>query len=139
MRIQIYYRFGDWLTPDGEISSVYNIYYSPITKPVYLIHDSWDPDKNKKLIDGHLHMEDSAAGSTEFSVGRRHPFYSKFCNILLDTVYVVIDGLLVWDGRPTKMDIDWNGTKKIYFEGALSYLSDSLLGSSTYVNRSTLY
>lgn len=139
MRIQIYYRFGDWLTPDGEISSVYNIYYSPIAKPVYLIHDSWDPDKNKKLIDGRLHMEDSAAGSTEFSVSRRHPFYSKFCNILLDTVYVVIDGLLVWDGRPTKMDIDWNGTKKIYFEGALSYLSDSLLGDSTYVNRSTLY
>lgn len=139
MRLQVYYRFGDWLDTKGNPSVNHDIYYSPITKPVYLIHDSLDPDKNKKLIEGNLHMKDSAAGSVEFSVTRKHPLYSKFCNILLDTVYIVIDGLLMWDGRPTKLDIDWNGTKKIYFEGALSYLNDCLLGSPSYIDAKTMY
>lgn len=139
MRLQVYCRFGDWLDNNGKIDKGYLVYNSPITKPVHLIYDSWDPDKNKKLINGNLHMEDSAAGSLEFSVSRKHPFYSKFCNILLDTVYVVVDGLLIWDGRPTKMDIDWNGTKTIYFEGALSYLNDQVLNYSSRAYPGTLY
>lgn len=137
MRLQVYYRFGEWTSLDKK--NRYPIDSAPITKNVYLIHDSWEPDKSKRLIEGNLHMEDSAAGSAEFSVSRLHPMYSKFCNLFLDTVYLVVDGLLMWDGRPTKMDMDWNGTKKIYFEGALSYLNDSLLGTSDKSMSMTVY
>lgn len=94
-----------------------------------LIHDSGSPENKDHLINATLHLEDSAAGTFEFIVHKKHLYYKQKINLWTDTLYITrtySDGRerIIWDGRAITEEIDSDGNKMYHCEGALSYLND---------------
>lgn len=94
-----------------------------------LIHDSGSPENKDHLINATLHLEDSAAGTFEFVVDKKHLYYKQKINLWTDTIYITrtySDGTerIIWDGRAITEEIDSDGNKMYHCEGALSYLND---------------
>lgn len=75
----------------------------------------------------------NTAGSFEFSITKEHPNYDMIQKrISLVEVYVDDDSEPVFEGVCVTEDIDFYGQKKLFCEGALSFLNDSIQRQAHY-------
>lgn len=88
-------------------------------------------DEGYKLISPRMHLEINAAGSLNFTIPP--------CNALYDDVHkmksiitVEQDGEVVFRGRITEESVDTYKQRRIYCEGDLSFLLDSLQAPATF-------
>lgn len=94
------------------------------------IYTDYACEPSQTLVGPKLTLEANAAGSLEFSVLPEQDGYDNTYTRPRHGYLVVLkDGEPIWDGRVTTRDMDWNNTKSIYAEGALSYLNDIMIQS----------
>ena len=94
------------------------------------IYTDYACEPSQTLVSPKLTLEANAAGSLEFSVLPGQDGYDNTYTRPRNGYLVVLkDGEPIWDGRVTTRDMDWNNTKSIYAEGALSYLNDIMIQS----------
>lgn len=86
-----------------------------------------DPDY--QLISPIIKMEVNKAGSVEFTILPRHPFYDTL-SIMKTRIDVYRDEELIFSSRVLSNDTDTYKQRKVYCEGALAYLVDSIFGPS---------
>lgn len=87
------------------------------------IHSYTDP--SLVLIDPTVDLEMSAAGSFEFKMPPGHSKASAI-NLMTSTIDVYEDNDVIFTGRPVSIETDYYNQHKVYCEGALSYLNDSV-------------
>ena len=88
-----------------------------------LMHSSVVPAKEWKVIDPVLDLQDSAAGSLEFSLPKFNSMYGK-CQMMMSTISVRRNGVEIWEGRPVSFKEDMWLNHAITCEGELAYLND---------------
>ena len=88
-----------------------------------LMHSSIVPENEYKLIDPVLDLQDSAAGSLEFSLPPFNCMYGK-CQMMMSTIRVERNGKEIWEGRPVSFKEDMWLNHAITCEGELAYLND---------------
>lgn len=94
------------------------------------IYTDYACEPSQTLVSPKLTLEANAAGSLEFSVLPGQDGYDNLYTRPRNGYLIVLkDGEPIWDGRVTTRDMDWNNTKAIYAEGALSYLNDIMIQS----------
>ena len=129
------------------------------------IQDSFLGLKESMLIDPRLTKKKNSAGSFEAGVhqdniamttldpdgrpwiekGNTRVFIKAFKNKYESSALESSDGILIWDGRVLSCDTDFYNQPKIYAEGALSYLNDTIQPkevfqySVRYPNPSTIF
>lgn len=163
IRIRIYIRPGKWLEDPNKKTSISDwendidqyienndtserleskwlyLKNAPITHMPVLIHDSWDIDPNNHLLSPNLQLKESAAGSLTFTLHKKHPYWKNGITLMTDTVYVVRDDRIWWDGRPISYDQDIDGNISVTCEGALAYFNDTLMPSFSMSILESLY
>lgn len=94
------------------------------------IYTDYACEPSQTLVGPKLTLEANSAGSLEFSILPGQDGYNNIYTAPRNGYLVVLkDGEPIWDGRVTTRDMDWNNTKSIYAEGALSYLNDIMIQS----------
>lgn len=88
-----------------------------------LMHSSVVPENEYKVIDPVLDLQDSAAGSLEFSLPPFNGMYGK-CQMMMSTIRVERNGKEIWEGRPVSFKEDMRLNHAITCEGELAYLND---------------
>ena len=91
----------------------------------------YDLKKEISLITPVLILEDSAAGSLEFTMPPNHPLYSQIRK-LLSKITVYRDGTEIWSGRPIEETVDFWKQKRVYCEGELAELNDTIQPQAEY-------
>lgn len=86
-------------------------------------------DPEYQLISPIIKMEANKAGSVEFTMLPRHPFYDTI-SIMKTRIDVYRDEELIFSSRVLSNDTDTYKQRKVYCEGALAYLVDSIFGPS---------
>ena len=86
-------------------------------------------DPEYQLISPIVKMEANKAGSVEFTILPRHPFYDTL-SIMKTRIDVYRDEELIFSSRVLSNDTDTYKQRKVYCEGALAYLVDSIFGPS---------
>lgn len=86
-------------------------------------------DSEYQLISPIIKMEANKAGSVEFTILPRHPFYDTL-SIMKTRIDVYRDEELIFSSRVLSNDTDTYKQRKVYCEGALAYLVDSIFGPS---------
>lgn len=86
-------------------------------------------DPEYQLISPIIKMEVNKAGSLEFTILPRHPFYDALSK-MKTRISVYMDDQPIFSGRVLSDDTDTYRQRKIYCEGSLAYLVDSVLGPS---------
>ncbi len=77
------------------------------------------------LISPKLTLEDSCAGTFDFTIPPTHPYYDKL-EKMVSQIKVEQDGVELWSGRITEEKTDFWKRKRIHVEGELAYLNDTL-------------
>ena len=86
----------------------------------------YDPlDETLRLLSPKLTVEIGKAGSLEFNIPANHSYYSNL-NQLTTTISVDFDDIEIFRGRILSISRNFNNTRKVYCEGDLSYLVDSV-------------
>lgn len=116
MAYKVYYGYIEPVTVFG-----YTDCYKWTTRT--LIHDTSNPDDENYLIDPILKMNANEAGSFEADVPKSNICWNDF-SLMLGMIEVEEDGDILWQGRITQINIDFNLNKHIYCEGELSFLND---------------
>ena len=98
-----------------------------------LMHSSVVPAKEWKVIDPVLDLQDSAAGSLEFSLPKFNSMYGK-CQMMMSTISVRRNGVEIWEGRPVSFKEDMWLNHAITCEGELAYLNDIYQPQNKYEN-----
>lgn len=98
----------------------------------YTIHDS----RVKALTVGgkpYFEVGDNINGSASFSVYPNHPYYDKVKKLTTDIIFYRDDEPEFY-GRVLYDDEDFPGTKKVFVEGELAFLCDSIQRPKVYHN-----
>ena len=98
----------------------------------YTIHDS----RVKALTVGgkpYFEVGDNINGSASFSVYPNHPYYDKVKKLTTDIIFYRDDEPEFY-GRVLYDDEDFSGTKKVFVEGELAFLCDSIQRPKVYHN-----
>lgn len=95
------------------------------------IYNDITPISTYKVINPKLVMEDSAAGSLEFTLPPGNAGYDLVNPMTTDLV-VYCDDDEIWRGRALTIDIDFYKRKKIYCEGELAFLNDTIQPPKVY-------
>lgn len=98
-----------------------------------LMHSSVTPEMAWKVIDPVLDLQDSAAGSLEFSLPPFNNMYGK-CQMMMSTISVRRNGVEIWEGRPVSFKEDMWLNHPITCEGELAYLNDIYQRQTKYEN-----
>lgn len=116
--------------PDAEEVTIvqYDIYCDN-----QLMHSTVVPTKERKVIDPVLDLQDSAAGSLEFSLPKFNCMYGK-CQMMMSTISVRRNGVEIWEGRPVSFKEDMWLNHAITCEGELAYLNDIYQPQNKYEN-----
>lgn len=102
------------------------------------IYDDVTPDPVYKVINPKLVMEDSAAGSLELTLPPGNAGYDLVERMNTDIyVYVEGDPEPIWGGRILSINIDFWKRKKLYCEGALAFLNDTIQPPRQYLSDTT--
>lgn len=99
-----------------------------------LMHSSVVPENEYKVIDPVLDLQDSAAGSLEFSLPPFNCMYGK-CQMMMSTIRVERNGKEIWEGRPVSFKEDMWLNHAITCEGELAYLNDIYQEQNKYENK----
>ena len=97
----------------------------------YMLHNP--RVKNLMVGDPYFEVGDNVNGQAEFSVYPTHPFYKYVKKLTTDVIFYK-DGTEVFAGRVLYDDEELNGTKKVFVEGELAYLCDSVQRQAVYHN-----
>lgn len=103
---------------------MYQVYYKD-----KLVYDLRDEDLI--FIDPVLNLEASKAGSFEFKIPPTHPHYCLFQKMVSEVV-VKEDGVEIFRGRVIEDTELFNKVKRIFCEGDLAYLNDSIQHPTEY-------
>jgi phage minor structural protein len=106
---------------------MYRIYADDIL----FFDDAFQSQPEIQLIDVKLTMEVNKAGSLEFTLPTHNIVYNTLQK-LKTTIFVRCDNVLVWEGRILHDEKDFYNRKKVYCEGALSYLLDAIVRPYTF-------
>lgn len=87
--------------------------------------NDWN-EKEYRLVSPKIKLELNKAGSVEFTILPTHPFYDAFSQ-MKSIVTAYRDDALIFDGRVLSDDVDNYKQRRVYCEGALAYLVDSVL------------
>ena len=87
--------------------------------------NDWN-EKEYRLVSPKIKLELNKSGSVEFTILPTHPFYNAFSQ-MKSIVTAYRDDTLIFDGRVLSDDTDNYKQRRIYCEGALAYLVDSVL------------
>lgn len=87
--------------------------------------NDWN-EKEYRLISPKIKLELNKSGSVEFTILPTHPFYNAF-SPMKSIVTAYRDDALIFDGRVLSGDADNYKQRRVYCEGALAYLVDSVL------------
>jgi len=113
---------------------MYTIYAQNLVSGTYVktcIFDDASPLLEHKLISPSLKMAAGAAGSLTFEMPQTNAGYEAI-QLLLTTVFVERDETVIWTGRVLSESRDIWGSRKIFCEGALAYLNDTIAAAGTY-------
>lgn len=92
-----------------------------------LIHSDVTPLETTKVINPHLVLEDSAAGSLEFSLPPINVGYSQdILKRMVTNIVVRENGEFLWGGRILQDSFDFWNNRKVICEGELAFLNDSI-------------
>ena len=92
-----------------------------------LIHSDVTPLETTKVINPHLTLEDSAAGSLEMSLPPINVGYSQdILKRMVTNIVVRENGEFLWGGRILQDSFDFWNNRKILCEGELAFLNDSI-------------
>lgn len=92
-----------------------------------LIHSDITPLETTKVINPVLTLEDSAAGSLEFSLPPINVGYSQdILKRMVTNITVKENGEWLWSGRILQDSFDFWNNRKIICEGELAFLNDSI-------------
>ena len=86
-----------------------------------------------KLVDPKLTLSDNAAGSFEFTMPPENAGYSSITR-LSSRIVVKEDGAPIWEGRVISDSVDFWNYRKVFAEGALAYLNDTIQPQAKYEN-----
>lgn len=100
--------------------------YKIYADDILFFDDALQSQSELQLIDVKLTMEVNKAGSLEFTLPTHNVAYNTLQK-LKTTIYVWCDNELVWEGRILHDEKDFYNRKKVYCEGALSYLLDAIV------------
>ena len=103
---------------------MYQVYYKD-----KLVYDLRDEDLI--FIDPVLNLEASKAGSFEFKIPPTHPHYGLFQKMVSEVI-VKEDGVEIFRGRVIEDTELFNKVKRIFCEGDLAYLNDSIQHPTEY-------
>lgn len=87
--------------------------------------NDWN-EKEYRLISPKIKLELNKSGSVEFTILPTHPFYNAFLP-MKSIVTAYRDDTLIFDGRVLSGNADNYKQRRVYCEGALAYLVDSVL------------
>lgn len=87
--------------------------------------NDWN-EKEYRLVSPKIKLELNKSGSVEFTILPTHPFYNAF-SPMKSIVTAYRDDTLIFDGRVLSGDTDNYKQLRVYCEGALAYLVDSVL------------
>ena len=88
-----------------------------------LMHSSIVGEEAYKVIEPILDLQDSAAGSLEFSLPPFNVMYNKML-MVASTIRVEKNGEEIWEGRPVSFKEDMWLNHNVTCEGELAYLND---------------
>ena len=92
-----------------------------------LIHSDVTPLNTVKVINPHLVLEDSAAGSLEFSLPPINVGYGQdTLKRMVTNIVVKENGEFLWGGRILQDSFDFWNNRKLVCEGELAFLNDSI-------------
>ena len=100
-----------------------------------LIHDQASPDKDIRLVDPVLSLQDNAAGKLEFIILPSNPGYDSI-NRMNSTIIVKKENKTIWTGRVIQETNDFFQRKRFVVEGALSFLNDIVQPTHVYTRTS---
>ena len=89
-----------------------------------IIHNPLMASENRITVSPVLTRELNRQGSLEFSIAPVHPMYDSLTS-RTSYVSVLDDNGEIWRGRVISIDRGFNGVRKVYCEGELSYFNDS--------------
>lgn len=95
------------------------------------IYDDMEPDKDLNLVSPKLVLEDSAAGTFEFTMPPNSRAYD-ILSLSSSDVTVYRDGEEIWSGRPMTEKRDFLKRRQIYCEGELAFLNDTYQPQKAY-------
>lgn len=98
-----------------------------------LMHSSIVPDNAWHVIDPVLNLQDSAAGSLEYTLPSFNAMYGKV-QMMMSTISVRCNGKEIWEGRPVSFKEDMWLNHPIVCEGELAYLNDIYQIQAKYEN-----
>lgn len=93
-----------------------------------LFASDWN-EPEYQLISPTLKQEINKSGTLEFTIFPQHPLYNKL-NPMSTKIKVARDGTTIFYGRVLSNDTDIFRQRKVYCEGCLSYLIDSVFPPS---------
>ena len=103
-----------------------------------LIHSDITPLESKKVVNPHLTLEDSGAGSLEFVLPPMNDGYSQdVVKRMTTNIVVKCDGEFLWGGRILQDSFDFWNNRKIMCEGELAFLNDSIQPPRKYLSTET--
>lgn len=97
------------------------------------LHVGTSPLESYRLMDGVLTLQDSAAGSFEFTIPSFHALYNTV-EMMASTITVVLNGEEIWEGRPVSFKENLWKEHAVTCEGALAYLNDIYLPPMAWTN-----
>ncbi len=92
-----------------------------------LIYSPSMSDQGFGIVSGKLTIELNRAGSLEFTLPTNNEMYNNIA-LMTSTIKVFDDVTLIWHGRVLNATVDFYKRKKVYCEGALAFLSDTISG-----------
>ena len=95
------------------------------------IYSDVSPSNKNKILDPVLTLEDNCAGSLEFTIPQINAGYEELKRLTTEIV-VKREGTEIWSGRILTEGSDFYNSKKIYCEGELAYLNDSIQPPAEY-------
>lgn len=98
--------------------------YSIFADGVKIFDDAYVTDQTL-LLSPKLSLSDNAAGSLSFTLPTSNIGYSIINRLTSDVVVKRYDKI-IWAGRVLSEDVNWQNNRKIYVEGELAFLCDSI-------------
>lgn len=111
----------------------YTVYYSTVSSPNELIclHDTSSSEKDIAIYDSTLELEEGTAGTFEFSIPPTHPYYNMI-QPRQTIITINRNDKWLWEGQVMDVSDNFNKERKVYCEGALAYLNDTIQLANDY-------
>ena len=123
---------------------IYSIRYSNTSNALDSTNDLMDAreDKtkpvlpNETLVSANMDVELNSAGQLTFKMPPNHPYAEDILPMVTDVIVSEIDNV-VWGGRITGIDADFDNQLTCYCEGPYAYFNDSVQPFLRYFNLTT--